>query len=445
VLNGLVEASWKEMDDKIIECEEFEEQNRGQFEQVVADISRLVEQISDLQRIESESIDGISQTDQEISDVEATMAEEEKIYKQILAANSVEMTIRQNDLDVFTFILRFTKCADATSMMQLADHSRVCETHSGQRVFLFKENSIQQRYTKILTPKTRGMISDMLSSVQTKTQHLSLLQIDQPMNTTTAVPPPVDETPVQGAEGPDCMSSGDPSDCMKSCPPTPPDCGLLHDKLSLLWGEYKDKVDELQMEMNKNEFEWEELKYNLNAQIKGLSSSKARFSMQLAESRSNMAADRSEKKEKEEQKSELDRNYYAFMKACKKRITWIMYQDMCAIIVVRNAVLETSTVCPSASIDDCDVDSWIPSECSVSCDDHAQIQETPMLAAVGKRSNARLLSHLTVAVWPVLICHASRNATKLSVLSTVTCLSGLVGPSAQQTVKVAFRGTLAVF
>ena len=182
------------------------------------------------------------------------------------------------------------------------------------------------------------------------------------MNTTTAVPPPVDETPVKGADGADCMSSGDPSDCMKSCPPTPPDCGLLHDKLSLLWGDYKDKVDELQMEMNKNEFEWEELKYNLNAQIKGLSSSKSRFSMQLSEARSNMAADREEKKEKEIQKEELDKDYYAFMKACKKRITWIMYQDMCAIIVVRNAVLESSTVCPSASIDDCDVDAWIPSE-----------------------------------------------------------------------------------
>ena len=150
---------------------------------------------------------------------------------------------------------------------------------------------------------------------------------------------------------------------MKSCPPTPPDCGLLHDKLSLLWGDYKDKVDELQMEMNKNDFEWEELKFNLNDQIKILGGTKARFSIQLAEARSNMAADRAEKKEKEVQKSELDHDYELMMKACKKRISWIFYQDMCAIIVVRNAVLETSTVCPSASIDDCDVDAWIPAEC----------------------------------------------------------------------------------
>ena len=121
------------------------------------------------------------------------------------------------------------------------------------------------------------------------------------MNTTTALPPPVDETPVKGEEGTDCMSSGDPSNCMKSCPPTPPDCGLLHDKLSLMWGDYKDKVDELQMEMYKNQFEWEKLKFNLNDQLKILGGTKARFRMQLSEARSNMAADRAGKTEKKEQ------------------------------------------------------------------------------------------------------------------------------------------------
>ena len=90
VLNGMVEASWKEMDDKIIECKEFEEQNRGTFEQVTTDISRLVEQISDLQRIESESINGISATEQEIDDVEASLAEETKIYQQIYAVNAAD-------------------------------------------------------------------------------------------------------------------------------------------------------------------------------------------------------------------------------------------------------------------------------------------------------------------------------------------------------------------
>ena len=131
---------------------------------------------------------------------------------------------------------------------------------------------MQHKYERLLTAKSKKMISDVLGVVQAGGRPLSLLQVDQPMNTTTAVPPPVDDTPVKGADGPDCESSGDPSACRKSCPPTPPDCGLLHDKLSLLWGDYKDKVDELQMEMNKNDFEWES---NLNDQIKILGGTKA--------------------------------------------------------------------------------------------------------------------------------------------------------------------------
>jgi len=178
------------------------------------------------------------------------------------------MVVRQNDLDVFTFILQFTKCADATSLLQHGEGTRICQTHGGKNVLHFQQKEAQHKYDKMLSPRARKLVSDLLGAVQSK--HVSLLQVGQPMNTTTAVPPPVVETPVAGEDGADCMSSGDPSDCMKSCPPTPPDCGLLHDKLSLMWGDYKDKVDELMMEMNKNEFEWEELKYNLNSQIKAI-------------------------------------------------------------------------------------------------------------------------------------------------------------------------------
>merc|ERR1719343_740826 len=121
--------------------------------------------------------------------------------------------------------------------------------------------------------------------------------------------------------------------------------------------------------MMKNEYEWMMLKANLNNQLSLLAKSKARFNQLLAEARSNMAADRTELKEKGRQKAKLDKQYYKYMRACKKRIEWIMYQDMCAIKVVRNAVLENSTVCPPAEIQDCDMDSWKKGKCSVPCDD----------------------------------------------------------------------------
>jgi len=136
-----------------------------------------------------------------------------------------------------------------------------------------------------------------------------------------------------------------------------------------MWGDYKDKVDELTMEMNKNAFMFEELKLTLNDQIQILANSKARFSMMLSEARSNLAADREEVKAKQQQKDELDKVYIEEMKKCCERVKWIMFQDMCALIVVRNAVLEGSSACPGNAIVDCDVDAWVGKQCTVECDD----------------------------------------------------------------------------
>merc|ERR1719498_505426 len=107
------------------------------------------------------------------------------------------------------------------------------------------------------------------------------------------------------------------------------------------------------MDIAKNKDRWEELDSSLNGQIGLLRKKKSRFNMLLAEARSNLASDRQEKKDKEKEKRTLDENYQSEMAKCKKKIEW-MIGEMCAIKVVRNAVLEASTVCPSSQIVDCD-------------------------------------------------------------------------------------------
>jgi len=358
-LNELVEKAWIELDDKIFKCKGFQEMNRENFGQVTRDIMRLIEQINDLERIEAEAIEGISGKEQEIMDSEALLAKETKLYNIEYAENKAELTIRQNDLDVFQFILVFTKCPDATSLAQT--HLKVCETMSGRKTLFFSDKAASAQYHKLLTPSARNMIDNILRGVEHET-HVNFLQ--QPANQSTT-PQPKPAAPVKGAEGKEC---GGLDPCM-TCGPDPPDCALLHDKLSLMWGEFKDKVDELTMEMMKNEYEFEELKENLNSQIRLLVKSKGRFQQLLAESRSNMAADRTEMKEKYKQKSSLNKQYYSYMRLCKKRIAWILGQDMCAIKTVRNAVLENSTECPSSKIQDCVMDAWVPGQCTVSCDD----------------------------------------------------------------------------
>jgi len=387
-LNDLVEKAWVELDDKIIECKEYQEMNRATFDQVVTDISRLVEQITDLERVETESLEGISKMEMEIKAVEAELSKETKIYNYNFAKNNEELMKRQNDLDVFQFILTFTRCADATSLMQSnVNQTRICAIKGGGHSMCFSNHGAQSRFNQMMSHSSKHAISEILAEVEGH-KLTNFLQLSQEPTMTTTANPAIAAAiaspaqPVAGGEEPlpqgfvpapfCCEAYGvscGPSGGGIMCSPDPPDCGLLHDKLSLMWGDYKDKVDELTMEMNKNAFMFEELKIELNDQIKILTNSKARFAMMLSEARSNLAADREEVKSKEQQKLDLEKAYLDFMKLCCERVKWIMFQDMCALIVVRNAVLESSADCPGQEIVDCDVDNWVGKQCTVDCDD----------------------------------------------------------------------------
>merc|ERR1719472_733889 len=79
-----------------------------------------------------------------------------------------------------------------------------------------------------------------------------------------------------------------------SCKGGPVDCGLLHDNMSLMWGKFKDLVDELQATMDKNEFQFKELKANLNAQMEVMRSAKAKFILELNEAIANIASTQEE-------------------------------------------------------------------------------------------------------------------------------------------------------
>ena len=117
-LNELVEKAWIELDDKLFECKGFEDMNRESYAQANRDVMRLVAQINDLERIEASAIQGIAKKEQEILTGEAEIAQETMLYNTEYAENKAELTIRQNDLDVFQFVLVFTKCPDATSLAQ---------------------------------------------------------------------------------------------------------------------------------------------------------------------------------------------------------------------------------------------------------------------------------------------------------------------------------------
>ena len=70
--------AWVELDDMIMECKECQEVSRATFDQV--DISFLDEQITDLERVEAESLEGIAKMKMETKAVEAELSKGTKIH-----------------------------------------------------------------------------------------------------------------------------------------------------------------------------------------------------------------------------------------------------------------------------------------------------------------------------------------------------------------------------
>merc|ERR1719265_672714 len=166
-LNDLVEKAWVELEDKIIECKEYQEMNRGTFDQVVTDISRLVEQITDLERVETEALEGIAKMEMAIKDVEAELSKETKIYQYNYAKNSEELTRRQNDLDVFQFILTFTRCEDATSLLQSrVNETRICAIKGGGHTMCFRDHAAQGRFNQMMSKSSKHTVSMLLAEVE---------------------------------------------------------------------------------------------------------------------------------------------------------------------------------------------------------------------------------------------------------------------------------------
>merc|ERR1719399_15236 len=80
-------------------------------------------------------------------------------------------------------------------------------------------------------------------------------------NTTTAAALTAAAPTVPPAQAPD------PRGQWKKCTDGKPNCGLLHDTMSLEWGKFKDLVDELQATMEKNQNEYTIAWGNMNDQL----------------------------------------------------------------------------------------------------------------------------------------------------------------------------------
>merc|ERR1712072_1310077 len=130
-LNALVVKAWKELDDKLIACKEFEDKNRVTFKQVMTQIATLASDLADLAKIKAQATEMINVKEQELITTKATLKTETDNYVKIYLANSEEMVTRQADLAVFSFMLKLMACKKGAAFAQINQDTKICEVSGG--------------------------------------------------------------------------------------------------------------------------------------------------------------------------------------------------------------------------------------------------------------------------------------------------------------------------
>merc|ERR1719159_1100413 len=100
-----------------------------------------------------------------------------------------------------------------------------------------------------------------------------------------------------------------PAGQWKKCTDGTPNCGLLHDLMSIEWGKFRDSFDELAKEMQQDQDRFDAFISNLNEQLTVINDMRTKHMETLAETISAINADTEEMNTKDEQRRDLTAEY----------------------------------------------------------------------------------------------------------------------------------------
>jgi len=338
-LNTMMYDAWLQLDTLEVNCKEFEESNRMVFSQVVTDLEHLGSDQASYERMKAEAEGGIADMQTRIDDLETALDGLRRAFQSTREKNEYELSLRDDDQDVFTAILQLSKCPkgygdDTYSLAQIV----VCDTPEGVAV----ETNNTVLSAKIQrSPRVQEALREILGTTEGQTP--SLLQVGQ---------------------APPHQKVKQPKGSSRKCVNGEVNCGYLHDIMALEWGKFKDLVDELTYNMEQNRDAYEGEKENMNEQIATLRSSKMKFTGMLSDAISEINSITAATREKQQQHRDLEKDYKIKMGDCKKRMTEIIYTNICGTRTVRNALMRYSTVSPTHAIKDCDLTDWSAGPCT---------------------------------------------------------------------------------
>jgi len=342
ILNDMIVQAQKELDSKTLSCKEFKHKNRKNFSQVQSDLSRLGSQIADLERLKAEAGKVIESADTEIRYISETREEAQMDYDNVRKQDDEELVWRKNDLRVAEFILRLTACKKK-SFLSLPVVQK-CNTKKGKAKVRFMDRRLR-------------MAAETMRKASQKKLSLVLMKSHEPKG---------------GATEAAALGSSKPASERKQaskCSLGKPNCSRLHDGMSLMWGEMRDAVDELEAEMRKKANAHGKKNENWNAQISMYTNDKQTHNSQLAEVIANLVADSEEQVKKEQEGRRLENEFRAGWAKCVHEMNEILFTKICGTKKVRGELHKKSEEVTPDQIVDCEIGDWVAQMCSVPCDD----------------------------------------------------------------------------
>merc|ERR1719277_859533 len=220
-LNDMMYDAWLQLDQIEVDCKEFEESNRMVFSQVVTDLEHLGSDLADREHMKAEAEGGIADMKTRINDLEDALRILKRSFQSTREKNAYELSLRQDDQDVFTAILQLSKCPNdyGDDTYSFAQKFQVCDTDNGTQVEV-SDASLAAKLNR--SPRVQKVLQEVLGAAGSGAP--SLLQIGQE---------PPQEPPKKPKGG------------SRKCVNGKVNCGYLHDIMALEWGKFKDLVDEL--------------------------------------------------------------------------------------------------------------------------------------------------------------------------------------------------------
>merc|ERR1719236_87642 len=177
-LNNMMYDAWLQLDQIEVDCKEFEESNRMVFSQVVTDLEHLGSDLADQERMKAEAEGGIADMKTRINDLEDALRILKRSFQSTREKNAYELSLRQDDQDVFTAILQLSKCPndygdDTYSLAQF----QICDKAGGGVLVETNDTALSARIGR--SPRVQKALSEVLSAGGPSPSSDSLLQVGQ--------------------------------------------------------------------------------------------------------------------------------------------------------------------------------------------------------------------------------------------------------------------------